>query len=321
MKKYICKRIFTAFIVVFVVVILDFMLVRLAPGDPVTLMAGFDNPSEEFKAAITAKYNLDKPLLEQFLTYVTCLFKGDLGDSYYSNKAVTTLIREKMGASLMLSGISAILAFIIGTVFGLVAGKREGHITDKIMSAGTYICNSMPSFWLGLMLIFVFASHLGWLPTQGMYDLRAGYTGMAKTVDLLKHLVLPVTTLVLVQIPGYFRITKSSVTQVMSDDYITTFRVTGMSERKIYFKYVLKNAILPVVTLFGINLAYVVAGSTLVETVFSWQGVGILMYTAIAKRDYNVLMGTYLIVAISVALFMILVDLIYAKLDPRIRYE
>lgn len=321
MKKYIWKRIGTAFIVVFVVVILDFMLVRLAPGDPVTIMAGFDNPSEEFKQAITEKYNLDKPLIEQFFTYVSCLLKGDLGDSYYSNKAVTTLIGERMGASLLLSGTSAILAFVLGTVLGLVAGKKEGRFTDKMLSAGSYICNSMPSFWLGMMLIFIFASHLGWLPTQGMYDLRANYTGMAKVADLLKHLILPVVTLVLVQIPGYFRITRSSVLQVMSDDYITTFKVTGMSERKIYFKYVLKNAILPVVTLFGINLAYVVAGSTLVETVFSWQGVGILMYTAIAKRDYNVLMGTYLIVAISVALVMILVDLIYAKLDPRIRYE
>ena len=172
-----------------------------------------------------------------------------------------------------------------------------------------------------MMLIFVFASHLGWLPTQGMYTLRENYTGLAKYIDLGKHLILPVTTLVIVQIPGYFRITKSSVIQVMTDDHVTTFRVTGMSEQKIFTKYVLKNAILPVITLFGINLAYIVAGSTLVETVFSWQGIGILMYTAISKRDYNVLMGTYLIIAVSVAVFMILVDLIYAKLDPRIHYD
>ena len=226
-----------------------------------------------------------------------------------------------MGASLLLSGTSAVLAFIIGTVLGLTAGKKEDSMQDKVLSAGTYVANAMPSFWLGLMLIFVFASRLGWLPTQGMYSLRENYTGIARYIDLGKHLILPVTTLVLVQIPGYFRITRSSVIQVMADDYITTFRVTGMSEKKIYMKYVLKNAILPVVTLFGINVAYIVAGSTLVETVFSWQGIGILMYTAIAKRDYNVLMGTYLIIAVSVAFFMILVDVIYAKLDPRIHYE
>ena len=321
MKKFILKRIYTAFIVVLVVVALNFFIIKLAPGDPVNIMAGFDNPNEEFKMAVRAKYNLDKPLITQFFTYIYRLVQGDLGESYYSSRPVTELLAERMGASLLLSGTSAVLAFIIGTVLGLTAGKKEDSIQDKVLSAGTYVANAMPSFWLGLMLIFVFASRLGWLPTQGMYSLRENYTGIARYIDLGKHLILPVTTLVLVQIPGYFRITRSSVIQVMADDYITTFRVTGMSEKKIYMKYVLKNAILPVVTLFGINVAYIVAGSTLVETVFSWQGIGILMYTAIAKRDYNVLMGTYLIIAVSVAFFMILVDVIYAKLDPRIHYE
>lgn len=321
MKKFILKRIYTAFIVVLVVVALNFFIIKLAPGDPVNIMAGFDNPNEEFKMAVRAKYNLDKPLITQFFTYIYRLVQGDLGESYYSSRPVTELLAERMGASLLLSGTSAVLAFIIGTVLGLTAGKKEDSMQDKVLSAGTYVANAMPSFWLGLMLIFVFASRLGWLPTQGMYSLRENYTGIARYIDIGKHLILPVTTLVLVQIPGYFRITRSSVIQVMADDYITTFRVTGMSEKKIYMKYVLKNAILPVVTLFGINVAYIVAGSTLVETVFSWQGIGILMYTAIAKRDYNVLMGTYLIIAVSVAFFMILVDVIYAKLDPRIHYE
>ena len=321
MKKFILKRIYTAFIVVLVVVALNFFIIKLAPGDPVNIMAGFDNPNEEFKMAVRAKYNLDKPLITQFFTYIYRLVQGDLGESYYSSRPGTELLAERMGASLLLSGTSAVLAFIIGTVLGLTAGKKEDSMQDKVLSAGTYVANAMPSFWLGLMLIFVFASRLGWLPTQGMYSLRENYTGIARYIDLGKHLILPVTTLVLVQIPGYFRITRSSVIQVMADDYITTFRVTGMSEKKIYMKYVLKNAILPVVTLFGINVAYIVAGSTLVETVFSWQGIGILMYTAIAKRDYNVLMGTYLIIAVSVAFFMILVDVIYAKLDPRIHYE
>lgn len=321
MKKFILKRIYTAFIVALVVVDLNFFIIKLAPGDPVNIMAGFDNPNEEFKMAVRAKYNLDKPLITQFFTYIYRLVQGDLGESYYSSRPVTELLAERMGASLLLSGTSAVLAFIIGTVLGLTAGKKEDSMQDKVLSAGTYVANAMPSFWLGLMLIFVFASRLGWLPTQGMYSLRENYTGIARYIDLGKHLILPVTTLVLVQIPGYFRITRSSVIQVMADHYITTFRVTGMSEKKIYMKYVLKNAILPVVTLFGINVAYIVAGSTLVETVFSWQGIGILMYTAIAKRDYNVLMGTYLIIAVSVAFFMILVDVIYAKLDPRIHYE
>lgn len=321
MGKYFIKRIFTALIVVLVVVGLNFVIIRLAPGDPATIMAGFDNPSEEFKAAITAKYNLDKPIPVQFITYLSRLVRGDLGESYYNNATVVSLIGERFGASLLLSGTSAVLAFVLGTSLGLIAGQRTGGIADRTFSTGAYICNSMPSFWLGMMLILVFASKLGWLPTQGMYDMRLGATGFARVVDVARHMVLPVATLTLIQIPAYFRITKSSVCQVLTDDYITTFRITGMSEGKIFRKYVLKNAILPVVTVFGINLAYVVSGSTLVETVFSWPGIGIMMFNAISNRDYNVLMGVYIILAVSVAAVMILVDLVYAKLDPRIHYE
>ena len=321
MGKYFLKRIGTAMIVVLVVIGLNFVIVRLAPGDPATIMAGFDNPSEEFKAAISAKYNLDKPLYVQFFTYVGKLMQGDLGESYYSNASVVSLIGERFGASLLLSGTSAVLAFLLGTGLGLIAGQRVGGIADRAFSAGAYVCNSMPSFWLGMMLILVFVSKLGWLPTQGMYNMRLSATGMAHVWDVAKHMILPVATLTLIQVPSYFRITKSSVSQVLMDDYITTFRITGMSEGKIFRKYVLKNAILPVVTVFGINLAYVVAGSTLVETVFSWPGIGVLMYTAISNRDYNVLMGVYLIIAVSVAAIMILVDLVYARLDPRIHYE
>ena len=321
MGKYFLKRIGTAMIVVLVVIGLNFVIVRLAPGDPATIMAGFDNPSEGFKAALSAKYNLDKPLYVQFFTYVGKLMQGDLGESYYSNASVVSLIGERFGASLLLSGTSAVLAFLLGTGLGLIAGQRVGGIADRAFSAGAYVCNSMPSFWLGMMLILVFASKLGWLPTQGMYNMRLSATGMAHVWDVAKHMILPVATLTLIQVPSYFRITKSSVSQVLMDDYITTFRITGMSEGKIFRKYVLKNAILPVVTVFGINLAYVVAGSTLVETVFSWPGIGVLMYTAISNRDYNVLMGVYLIIAVSVAAIMILVDLVYARLDPRIHYE
>ncbi|MFR9256198.1 MAG: ABC transporter permease, partial [Merdibacter sp.] len=187
-------------------------------------------------------------------TYVGKLMQGDLGESYYSNASVVSLIGERFGASLLLSGTSAVLAFLLGTGLGLIAGQRVGGIADRAFSAGAYVCNSMPSFWLGMMLILVFASKLGWLPTQGMYNMRLSATGMAHVWDVAKHMILPVATLTLIQVPSYYRITKSSVSQELMDDYITTFRITGMSEGKIFRKYVLKNAILPVVTVFGINL-------------------------------------------------------------------
>lgn len=321
MKKYLLKRIVTAFGIVLFVILLNYVIIRLAPGDPVRIMAGFDNPSQELMDALTKKYGLDQPLYVQFWRYITTLFKGDMGDSYLYNQPVSSLIFERVGASLLLSGVSAMLAVLIGSTLGLYAGRHHGKALDRTFSGVAYMLNAMPSFWLGIMLILIFASTLKWLPTQGMVNIRKGYTGWAYVMDVLQHMVLPCATLVAVQIPTYFRITKSSVMQVMAEEFVTTFRVTGMSERKIFNKYVLKNALLPIVTVFGINLAYVISGSTLIEIVFSWPGVGVLMYRSISMRDYNLLMGVYLLISISVAFMMIVVDLIYAWLDPRIRYD
>lgn len=321
MKRYLLKRILVACAIVLFVVLLNFTIIKLAPGNPAQIMAGFDNPSQELIDALTVKYGLDQPFHVQFFKYITTLLKGDMGDSYLYNQPVFSLICERIGASLLLSGVSAVLAVLLGGGIGLYAGKNHGKPLDRCFSGIAYVLNSMPSFWVGMMLILIFASSFKLLPTQGMVDMRAGYTGFAHVLDVARHMILPCATLVAVQIPAYFRITKSSVMQVMAEDFITTFRVTGMSERKIFIKYVLKNAILPVITVFGINLAYVVAGSTLIEIVFSWPGIGVLMYRSILMRDYNVLMGVYLIIAVSVAAIMIVMDLIYAWLDPRIRYD
>ena len=321
MRKYIFKRLLTALGIVLFVILLNYVIIHLAPGDPVRIMAGFDNPSQEQMDALTQKYGLDQPLYVQFWKYISALFRGDMGISYQYNEPVAQLILERVGASLLLSGTAAVLAVVIGCLLGLYAGRHHGKTLDRTFSGVAYTFNAMPSFWLGLMLILIFASTLRLLPTSGMVNIRKGYTGWAYVRDVAQHMVLPCATLVAVQIPAYFRITRSSVMQVMAEDFVTTFRVTGMSERKIFNKYILKNALLPIVTVFGINLAYVISGSTLIEIVFSWPGIGVLMYRAISQRDYNLLMGVYLLLSISVAVMMILVDLVYAWLDPRIRYD
>ncbi len=321
MRKYIFKRLLTALGIVLFVILLNYVIIHLAPGDPVRIMAGFDNPSQEQMDALTQKYGLDQPLYVQFWKYISALFQGDMGISYQYNEPVAQLILERVGASLLLSGTAAVLAVVIGCLLGLYAGRHHGKTLDRTFSGVAYTFNAMPSFWLGLMLILIFASTLKLLPTSGMVNMRKGYTGWAHVRDVAQHMVLPCATLVAVQIPSYFRITRSSVMQVMAEDFVTTFRVTGMSERKIFNKYILKNALLPIVTVFGINLAYVISGSTLIEIVFSWPGIGVLMYRAISQRDYNLLMGVYLLLSISVAVMMILVDLVYAWLDPRIRYD
>ena len=321
MKKYIFKRLLMALGIVLFVILLNYVIIHLAPGDPVRIMAGFDNPSQEQMDALTQKYGLDQPLYVQFWKYISALFRGDMGISYQYNEPVAQLILERVGASLLLSGTAAVLAVVIGCLLGLYAGRHHGQALVRTFSVVAYPINDMPSFWLGLMLILIFASTLRLLPTSGMVNIRKGYTGWAYVRDVAQHMVLPCATLVAVQIPSYFRITRSSVMQVMAEDFVTTFRVTGMSERKIFNKYILKNALLPIVTVFGINLAYVISGSTLIEIVFSWPGIGVLMYRAISQRDYNLLMGVYLLLSISVAVMMIVVDLVYAWLDPRIRYD
>ncbi len=320
MSKYVVKRLFSGLITVFLVFVINFILIHIAPGDPVSVMMGKDNNDPALRAALMEKYGLDKPLYVQFYRQMTNTLKGDLGDSYIYGRPVADMISEKLMPTLGLVFPAALIALIIGAAMGIVAARHEGSLIDTIFSGLSYILNAMPSFWLGIMLIILFATNLSLLPSSGMVDMRAGYTGFRYVLDLLRHLALPLGTLILVDIPYYYRIAKSSVLQVSNEEFITTFRATGMSEKKIFNKYVFKNAILPVVTVFGITMAFLISGVSLIEIVFAWPGTGRLTLTAINQRDYNVLMGMYLVVSIMVALTMIVVDIIYAMLDPRIRY-
>ncbi len=319
MRRYILKRVMTGLLAIIVVLILNFIIIHAAPGDPIRIMAGMDNPSEQAIATLRAKYGLDQPLTTQFIRYVGNLLQGDFGDSLTFRQPVLTLVLAYMGPSLLLALTACLLSVCIGTLLGLLAGRKRGTWLDAALSYVSYLFDAMPPFWLGLISILIFASTFHWLPTSGMYNLRAGYTGIAKVWDLLVHLILPVSVLTLVQVPAYLRITRTSVLQVMDEDFVTTFRATGMPEKMIFRRYVLKNAMLPTVTLFGISLAYVVAGAALVEIVHAWPGIGQLMLNAINRRDYPLLMGLYLILSVSVTLTMLFIDLLYAWLDPRIR--
>ncbi len=320
MTKYLTKRILAGILTVFIVFTINFVIIRIAPGDPVKTLMGREKNDPVLRAALEEKYGLNQPLINQFISYFKTFSKGDLGTSIIFNRPVTEMIQEKIGATFLLVFIAAVLALILGTIMGIKAAQREGTIIDIIFSAVSYIFNSIPAFWLGLMLIIGFSTQLKLLPSYGMTDIRAAYTGYLYYLDILKHMILPVTTLVLIQIPIYFRISKSSVLQVASEDYILNLRATGMSEKKIFTKYIFKNAILPTITIFGISMAYLITGVALIEIVFAWPGTGRLVLTAITQRDYPTLMGIYLVMSISVALVMIIVDIVYALVDPRIRY-
>lgn len=321
MKRYIGKRALSGLLVVLLSVCFNFTLIRLAPGDPIRIMAGTDNPNEEMIEALQQKYGLDKSIPEQFVMFLGNVAKGDLGYSYISDESVIKLIGEKIGPTLALSLTAVLLSVTIGTLIGIYAARKNGSKFDQFVCSISYVFDATPGFWLGLMMILIFASTLKWFPTSGMVNLRANYKGFAYFADVCRHLVLPITTMVLTQTPYYFRIARSSVLQVMSEDFITTFKATGMRESRIFNKYVLRNAILPTVTVLGMSLAFLLSGSVLIETVFAWPGMGRLMFSSISKRDYPVLTGIYLVTSVVICIAMILVDILYGFIDPRIRYD
>lgn len=320
MIKYIAKKLLFAVFTVFLVMTLNFTLIHLAPGDPVSVMIGPDNQDPQLKAALMEEYGLDQPLVIQYIRYLEQLLRGNLGTSIIYGRSVAAEIASKFTATFILVFSAAVISVIIGTAMGLVAGRKEGSLIDKVFSCTCYTFNAMPSFWLGLMMIIVFSTKLGWFPSSGMVSAREQYEGFRYFLDVLYHMALPLLTLLLLRIPSYFRTAKSSVLQVNSEEYITMFRATGMDEKKIFRTYVLKNAILPVVTIFGIGMAFLIAGVSLIETVFAWPGTGRVMLSAINQRDYPVLMGVYFVMSVMVSVTMIIVDIVYAILDPRIRY-
>jgi len=319
MGRYISRQLASIIPTIFLSVVLNFILLHAAPGDPARIMAGMDSASPEQIEAIRVKLGLDRPLPVQFWNYVKELLQGNLGQSITYKQPVLDLIMARLPATLMLTVTSAVIALVIGTLLGAIAAQKSGKPTDTALSFSNYALFAMPSFWLGLILIVIFASKLGWLPTSGMRNVRAGYTGWRDTLDVMEHLILPVATLALVQIPIYFRVTRASVLQQQREDYVTTFRATGLPEGRIFRRYALRNALLPTVTVFGLSLGFVFTGAALVEIVFAWPGIGRMTLDAVGRRDYPLLLGIYLILAIAVSIAVLITDLVYALLDPRIR--
>lgn len=319
MLKYLLRQIGTMIPTFFIVITLSFLLIHLAPGDPVSRYSGQFTLTAEARQAILSKYGLDQPLPIQYLRYLQALAQGDLGKSLLSGRPVIDMIGERLPATLLLSLSSSIIAFLGGNFLAVLTARRRR--LDTGVSLGGYVLYSMPTFWLGIILIIVFATGLNWFPTSGYMNSREEYEGFRHTLDVLQHLVLPCATLVLVELPGFYRIARASIADVRQENFVTTLRAAGLPTGTIFRRYALKNALLPSVTLFGLSLGYALAGAALVEIVFAWPGIGRLTLDSVFKRDYPVLMGIYLIIGISVMLAILLTDIVYAFIDPRIRYQ
>ena len=314
------RRLLRAIPLLLAVVICNFILLKLAPGDAAEVLAGEASASSlEYLTELRIRFGLDQPVYLQLWHYLVKLMTLDLGFSFRHNQSVLSLILDRLPATLllMLSGIT--LAVVVGACLGVLAAQRVNRLRDNIISIFAILSFSIPVLWLGLMLIVVFSVHLGWFPSGGMQTVASGKQGFAHILDVLHHLVMPVTTLGLFYVALYTRVMRASMLEVFNQDYVTTARAKGLGERRIILRHVFRNALLPLVTLIGVQFGTLLGGSVLVETVFSWPGLGRLAFEAVFQRDLNLLLGILLMCSVLVMISNVLVDLAYAQLDPRIR--
>ena len=320
--RFIVRRFGQAALTIFMIVILNFILFRAMPGSPDRILARNPNVSPQAIQQTRERWGIDKPLIpDQLVAYITATFQGDLGNSFgQRGRPVTEVVGSRLGPTLLLFGLGEILAIGIGLALGAYAGWRRGGAIDLVGNGISLILYSMPYFLLGMILLLVFASTLHWFPSFGMTTLGVSHDSPLEYIaDLSAHLVLPVATVALGLIGQYSILMRSSIIETLSDEYITTARAKGISETRILRGHALPNAMLPTVSLIAINLGYVVAGAITVEVVFNWPGLGTLTVDALKSRDYPVLQGIFLVLSISVVFANLGADMIYGRLDPRVR--
>lgn len=315
--KLILSRLLLALPLLLAVVVVTFVLIHLAPGDPLQVLLGEYPASPEFVADLRARYGLDRPLPEQLLNYLGNLAQGDLGYSLKNRTDVADLVLSRLPATALLMFSAMILAALIGVGLGTIAALRPYSLVDNLASAGAVIGYSAPVFWLGQILIIVLASEFGWFPIQGMQSLRP-VAGRPVALDIAWHLVLPALALSFRYSSINARMTRSSMVETLEKDFIVTARAKGLSSSAIVLRHALHNALIPIVTVIGYNFGYVLTGSVIVETVFGWPGIGRLLFESLAARDMPVVIAVFLLGAVMAVIANLLTDIAYAVVDPRI---
>jgi peptide/nickel transport system permease protein len=320
MARYLGQKLTYLVLTLAAVLVTNFVLFHLMPGDPVTHIARGQHLDAAAVARLRAFYGLDRPMYDQFLTYVGHLFRGDFGYSYTYQTSVGPIVVKALGNTLILVTVSTVLVIGIGVVVGVFAASRHGSRTDGGLVVSSLVFWSLPTFWVGMLLIFLFAVTLGWLPIAGMYTADALYpTVFNRFADLVRHLVLPTIAMVLVDVAQFVLITRSSLLAILSEDFMTTARAKGLHPRRVLWRHGVRNALLPVVTATTLYASATVGGTIQVETVFSWPGMGQLIYLSVVRRDYPVMEACFLIFAVVVVLANFASDVTYRLLDPRVR--
>ena len=316
------QRIVYGAILLLLVLILNFFLIHMAPGDVVDTIAGaMGGADEAVMAEIRAAYGLDRPLLEQLGAYLAKVVQFDLGHSFFFNRPVTELILDRLPATLLLVVSAQLLAIVFGTFLGVMAARNPNGLFSHLLTLFSLLFYAAPVFWTGLLFLIVFTSVVPWFPVAGMRDVTLEGGFFAHTLDVLHHLVLPMVTLSTLFLASYSRLARASMLDVLGADYVRTARAKGLSERVVVFKHALRNAVLPVVTIAGLQFANVISGAVLVETVFSWPGLGSLALEAILGRDAPTILGILFFSSLVVVVVNILTDLCYRLIDPRIKTQ
>jgi peptide/nickel transport system permease protein len=305
---------------VLVIVVVNFFLIRLAPGDPIAYIIGDAAISPEYVADLRSKLGLDDSLLRQLLIYLGNVAQGDFGYSFVSRQPVLEVILARLPATLLLMITQYVLAIAAGLMLGVISARRQGSTLDTAVTMVSVVGYAMPVFWLGQMLMLIFANKLGWFPAQGMLSLRYDMGPFATALDIAHHLVLPAVTLAFFNLALIARLTRANMLQVLRLEYVIFARSKGLPERAVVYRHALRNAVLPVVTVIGMNIKTLITGAVLTETVFAWPGLGRLTYDAIYARDYPVLMAMFIFVGLLVVIANLITDIAYAALDPRIRF-
>ena len=323
MTAWLLRRIAQAVVTFAIAVVLTFTLMRLAPGDPLSRMQEDRAMSPEEIAKVRAIFNLDQPIHQQFAAFVSGVLQADLGVSIAHGLPVTTLLASRIVPTLLLSGAAILLNFTVGLWLGVRQAVRRGSREDRVLTALSLAGYATPSFWLGLVLAWLVGIELGWLPVAGMRNplLPRDASWAVRALDVGAHLVLPALTLSIVTIAGTMRYQRTAMLEVLRLPYIGTARAKGIPERAVVWRHGWRNALFPMITLFGLWLPLLVTGSVFVEMVFAWPGLGSLAAGAASSRDYPLVMGTALLAAGLVVTASLLTDLAYALLDPRVRYS
>ncbi|PUB10616.1 ABC transporter permease [Paenisporosarcina sp. OV554] len=320
MLKFYVGKFLQYFLVIVLMLTLNFLLPRLMPGNPLVFLAGEDvgfMTSEE-KNEILDKHGLNDSIPQQYISYIKNIVTGDFGYSYQQKRSIADLLKERMPWTLLLAGLGLVISTIIGVMFGALSAWRRGSSTDANLLTMFMFLSAMPSFWIGMILVSIFSAQLGLFPVFGAESGWSNLTGMDRFFDILRHLVLPLTTLVLISVTNTFMIMRYSMLNVLGEDYIMMAKAKGVRDRVIKYKHAMRNALLPVATVFMLSLGFMLGGATVIETVFAYPGVGRLMFESVVSRDYPLIQATFLIITFSVVIANLLADILYPFIDPKV---